>query len=116
MQGQKLSNAIGLAMKAGKCQSGDFSVEKLVRAGKAKMVILDFEASQATKERYGRLCERMQTPLLLAEQTGQAIGKPERIVLAITDPGFSAMIQNAAAEVAAKRNAAKEQAAAFEDK
>ncbi len=116
MQGQKLSNAIGLAMKAGKCQSGDFSVEKLVRAGNAKLVILDSEASQATKERYRRLCERMQTPLLLAEQAGQAIGKPERIVLAITDPGFSAMIQNAAVELAAKRNAATELTAAFEDK
>ena len=116
MREQRLSNAIGLAMKAGKCQSGDFAVEKMVRSGKARLVILDSEASQATQERYGRLCERMRIPLLFAAHAGEAIGKPARIVLAITDQGFSTMIQHAAAELAAEQNAAKEQTAAFEDK
>ena len=40
----KLNNSIGLAMKAGKIASGDFSVEKAVRSGTAKLVMLDESA------------------------------------------------------------------------
>jgi len=94
----KLLNAIGLSMKAGKCKSGDFTVEKLVRAEKAKLVILDSDASPSTKERYVRLCESRNIPILFADQVGFAIGKPGRIILAVTDDGFTAMIQRAAAE------------------
>ena len=36
-----LRSAIGFAMKAGKLASGDFSVDKAVRSGRAKLVIFD---------------------------------------------------------------------------
>jgi len=101
----KLLNAIGLAMKAGKCKSGDFVVEKLVRSDKAKLVILDSEASASTKERYTRLCQSRNIPILFAKSVGKAIGKPGRIILAVTDIGFTAMIERAAAEVAASSDA-----------
>lgn len=49
----KLNNSIGLAMKAGKIASGDFSVEKAVRSGTAKLVMLDESASENTKNNGG---------------------------------------------------------------
>ena len=36
-----LRSAVGFAMKAGKLANGDFSVDKAVRSGKAKLVIVD---------------------------------------------------------------------------
>ena len=44
-QPNKLTSAIGFAMKAGKLVSGDFSVEKLARSGKARLLLID-EASK----------------------------------------------------------------------
>lgn len=40
-------------MKAGKIASGDFSVEKAVRSGTAKLVMLDESASENTKNNGG---------------------------------------------------------------
>ena len=52
----KLNNSIGLAMKAGKIASGDFSVEKAVRSGTAKLVMLDESASENTKKQWRDAC------------------------------------------------------------
>ena len=79
----KLNNSIGLAMKAGKIASGDFSVEKAVRSGTAKLVMLDESASENTKKQWRDACSFRNIPL---------IRKPARMVAAVTDEGFSAMI------------------------
>lgn len=98
MRDRRLNDAIGLCMKAGRCRSGDFTVEKLARAGEARLVLLDAQISAATRERYERLCSREQIPLLTIQALGAAIGKPERMVAAVTDQGFANMIQRAAAD------------------
>lgn len=100
-----MSNAIGLCMKAGRCRSGDFVSEKLVRAGEARLVLLDQRAADATRERYRHLCQRENVPLILVPEMGEAIGKPERIVAVVTDQGFATMIQGAVAQDAAARDA-----------
>ena len=82
----KLNNSIGLAMKAGKIASGDFSVEKAVRSGTAKLVMLDESASENTKKQWRDVCS------FRIRAMGSAIGKPARMVAAVTDEGFSAMI------------------------
>ena len=64
MRDRRLNDAIGLCMKAGRCRSGDFTVEKLARAGEARLVLLDAQISAATRERYERLCSREQIPLV----------------------------------------------------
>lgn len=92
---QKLSGAIGFAMKAGKLKTGDFSVEKLVRAGRAKLVLIDGGASANTKDKYGRMCELAQLQLVTVPQLGACIGKPGRMLAAVTDENFSNMIRGA---------------------
>lgn len=88
-------NAIGLCMKAGKCQSGAFAVEKAIRSGKAKLVLLEKSASEATKEQYRTMCETRDIPFHLVETVGRAIGKESRIVMCVTDGAFVKMILGA---------------------
>ena len=88
----KLNNSIGLAMKAGKIASGDFSVEKAVRSGTAKLVMLAESASENTKKQWRDACSSRNIPLIRLRAMGSAIGKPARMVAAVTDEGFSAMI------------------------
>ena len=79
-------------MKAGKIASGDFSVEKAVRSGTAKLVMLDESASENTKKQWRDACSFRNIPLIRIRAMGSAIGKPARMVAAVTDEGFSAMI------------------------
>ena len=88
----RLYNAIGLCMKAGKCRSGDGVVEDLLKKGGVLLILLDEGASDATKDRYEHACSRRKIPLLLCRNAGEAIGKPGRMVIAVTDPGFAGMI------------------------
>lgn len=88
-------NAMGFCQKAGRCQSGDFAAEKAVRAGKARLVLLEQSASQNTRDKYEALCRGRGVPLLLVEEVGSAIGKPGRLVMAVTYGQFARMIQEA---------------------
>lgn len=102
MDEKRIANAIGLSMKAGRCRSGDFVAERILRARGASLVLLDKQASEATRERYTHLCNLNQTPMLSIPSLGEAIGKPGRIVAVITDQGFTDMIMRAAAVCAAQ--------------
>ena len=99
----RLYNAIGLCMKAGKAQSGAFAAEQAIRNGKAKLVLLEETASDATKEHYARMCESRGVPLRFVETVGRAIGKDARIVMAVTDPDFRDMIERAMRNTDEKR-------------
>ena len=84
-------------MKAGRVKSGDYAVTETVRQGKAKLVLLESGAAQATKERYAALCAAANVPLYECSTVGAAIGKAERIVAAVTEDGFKRMIEGAMA-------------------
>ncbi len=98
MNSQKLIGALGLAQRAGKCAAGDFAVERAAKSGKATVVILDSDVSEATRQRYRSLCERKDIYYLEAASVGQAIGKSGNKIIAIMDAGFAAMIKRAAEE------------------
>lgn len=97
MMNSKLTSAIGFSMKAGRLKSGDFVVEKLTRAKNARLVLLDAASSDNTKQKYSGLCARTNTPLIEVDELGRWIGKPGRMIAAVTDEQFAAMIQKAAA-------------------
>ena len=99
----RLYNAIGLCMKAGKAQSGAFAAQNAIRAGKAKLVLLETSASPATKERYERMCAAHGVPLYTVETVGRAIGRDAHIVMAVTDPAFQKMIEGAMPNTDEKR-------------
>lgn len=93
----KALSALGMAMRAGKLITGDEIVLKAVRAGKAYLVILAGDASPNTKKKFKDKCGTYGIQLAEAydrEQLGMAIGKAERVVLAVTDVNFGKMIEN----------------------
>ena len=92
MNEKKLCAALGFAMKAGKCLSGDFICEKALKSGKAKLIILDESTSENTRERYGGMCMRGKIPLLFIREMDAVIGKEGRKVAAVTDDGFARLI------------------------
>ena len=93
----KLFNSLGLCRCAGRCQSGEFAVERAVKAGKASLVLLEETASENTRERLSSLCAARNIPLKLVPEVGRAIGREGHVVMAVTDTGFANMIRDAVA-------------------
>ena len=85
-------------MKAGRLKSGDFVTEKLLRAKGAKIALIDTTASDNTKDKYRDICAHIGTELVEVEELGRWIGKPGRMVAAVTDTAFTQMIKRALAQ------------------
>lgn len=89
---QKILNLIGLATKAGKTASGEFSTEKAVKSGKAHLVIVSEEASDNTKKMFTNMCTYYKVPICYfggKGELGHAMGKEMRASLALADEGFA---------------------------
>ena len=93
----KLFNCLGLCQRAGKCQGGAFAAERALKAGKVKLVLLEENASENTKDRFSALCEGRKVPFRLVPEVGRAIGREAHGVMAVTDIGFVNMILDALA-------------------
>ncbi len=92
----KVYSMIGLAAKAGSIVSGEFSTEKAVKNGKARLVILASDASENTRKHFSDMCTYRSIPFYVygkKEELGHAIGKEMRVNLAVTDKGLSDSIQ-----------------------
>lgn len=92
----KVLSLLGLATRAGKIQSGEFSTEKGVKSGKAYLVLVSEEASENTKKMFMNMCTYYKVPYYEfggKEELGHAMGKEMRASLAVTDQGFSKAIE-----------------------
>lgn len=92
MKQDKVLSMIGLATKAGRTVSGEFSVENAVRSGKAYLVIVATDASDNTKKKFRDKCTFYKVPIYFygeKEQIGKAMGKEQRSSMAILDEGFA---------------------------
>ena len=92
MRPDKVLSLLGIAAKAGKVASGEFSTEKAVKEGKAYLVIVASDASENTKKKYYDLVTFYGVPLyevFSKEKMGESIGKVHRAAIAVTDTGFS---------------------------
>ena len=96
MRNNKALSMIGLATKAGKTASGEFSTEKAVKTGKAYLVLVADDASENTKKKFRNMCTFYEVPLyFLSDKVGlgRAMGKEFRASLAVTDESFAKAIQ-----------------------
>ena len=87
---------LGLAAKAGRIASGEFSTEKAVKSGNAFLVVVSEEASENTKKMFRNMCSFYQVPMYLyasKEALGNAIGKHLRASLAVQDEGFAKSLE-----------------------
>ena len=63
MQKDRILSMLGLAAKAGKIVSGEFSTEKAIKSGKAFLVIVSEEASENTKKIFRDKCSFYEIPI-----------------------------------------------------
>lgn len=90
-------NLVGLAYRAGKCTVGEENILKELRANKVKLLLIAKDCSAATKKRFIDKCNTFKVPYMEAdnrETLAHAIGKNERVAVAINDKGFAKSIQN----------------------
>ena len=59
----KVLSLIGLAMKAGRCASGEMMTETETKSGRAKLVIVASDASENTKKKFRDMCEFYKVPI-----------------------------------------------------
>ena len=84
----KVLSLLGLATKAGKVASGEFSTEKSVKTGKGFLVLVADDASQNTKKKFQNMCDFYEVPIYFIankEELGRFCGKEFRASLAVQD-------------------------------
>ena len=93
----KTMSLVGLATKAGKTASGEFSTEKAVKTGHAYLVIVSEEASDNTRKSFMNMTEFYDVPCYCygsKEALGRCIGKEFRASLAVTDENLARAVEN----------------------
>lgn len=92
----KIYSLLGLAVRSRNTVSGEFAVEKAVKSGSARLVILSGDASDNTVKKFGNMCSYYEVPMFrygTKEELGHAMGKEMRASLAVTEEGFAKSIR-----------------------
>ena len=88
----RIYSFLGLATKAGKLVSGDDTCERMIKSGKANLVIVAEDASENTRKAFIDSCNYRDIPIRLfglKQLLGRYTGKDNRAVMAILDSGFA---------------------------
>ena len=91
-QRDRVLSMLGMAAKAGKIESGEFSTEKAVKGGRGRLVIVAEDASDNTKKMFTNMCKYYKVPFVVfgtKEELGHWIGKAYRASICILDEGFA---------------------------
>ncbi|MGO4887739.1 YlxQ family RNA-binding protein [Anaerobacillus sp. MEB173] len=92
MQESQWISLLGLAARARKLVTGEELVVKDIRKGNLNLVLLSADASELTKKKITDKCNYYSVPCRIVSDRatlGEAIGKGERVVIGVTDIGFS---------------------------
>lgn len=88
---------IGLAQRAGKCSLGEETIVKSIRNKKAKLVLLASDTGLQTRKKITDKCKTYEVPFAIVddrETLSNAIGKSQRVAVAIVDTGFATKIKS----------------------
>lgn len=90
-----LMGAMGLCVRARAAVFGEDGCLKAVANQKCGVLLVDEGASEATKEKYRRVCARAQTPMayLMEDQLYRATGRPG-VAMAVNRGGLADKIVN----------------------
>lgn len=88
---RRVTDFLGLCMRAGQIVSGQEACVALIRRDAAAIVLMDSAASDNTRKRLTDACQSHDTPLyeLTAGALGHAIGKPGRMVVSLEAGGMA---------------------------
>jgi len=92
MNKQSWSSLLGLMQRARQLITGEELVIKAIQNKKAHLVIIAADASDNTMKKVTDKCSFYSIPFVVLEDRfiiGQAIGKAERVTVAILDKGFA---------------------------
>lgn len=87
---------LGIATKAGKVVTGEFSTEKAVKEGSAVLVVVAGDASNNTKKKFRNMCDYYQVTMKVFSDKnalGNACGKEFRASLAVVDYGLAQAVE-----------------------
>ncbi|AVQ99083.1 50S ribosomal protein L7ae [Oceanobacillus picturae] len=90
-------NMIGLAYRARKISLGEEAIVKDIRQNRAKLILLASDIGPQTKKKLTDKCKSYNVPYEIVddrETLSQAIGKSQRVAVAILDAGFATKIQS----------------------
>ena len=96
MNNHKALSMLGIATKAGKTVTGEFSTEKAVKEGRACLVVIAADASENTKKKFRNMCNYYHVSMREfadKDSLGRACGKEFRASLAVTDQGLANSIE-----------------------
>lgn len=89
----RLKGLLGICARAGKLASGEFSSERSVRSGKARLCIVSSDASENTVKKFEDMCRSRKVPFARAgfgmKELGHAIGCSDRTSVVIEDEGLA---------------------------
>ncbi len=88
---------IGLAYRARKISLGEEAIVKDIRQNRAKLILLASDIGPQTKKKLTDKCKSYNVPYEIVddrETLSQAIGKSQRVAVAILDAGFATKIQS----------------------
>lgn len=95
----KALNYLGLARKGGLCELGEEPVGNITRSGKGYLVIVASDASDHTWRRAKSFVagteQQCIRPAFTKAELGQATGRQELAIAAITDPALALALVNA---------------------
>ena len=94
---RKMISLLALCSKAGKLVAGEFACEKALQNGTAHLVIVATDASNNTKKKFINKSFYYKVDAFEysnREELSRAIGKENRVTIAITDENFSNGIKN----------------------
>lgn len=86
---------LGLSAAGRNLVSGEFSVDKAIKEGRASLVVVATDASDNTRKSFNDSCSFYQVPIVFygtKDELGHALGKEERASAAVTDPGLAKSI------------------------
>lgn len=87
---------IGLAYRARKVSLGEETIIKDIQGNKAKLVLLANDTGPQTKKKITDKCKTYQVPYFIVDDRdtlSNALGKSQRVAVAILDQGFANKIK-----------------------
>ncbi|MFD1037946.1 L7Ae/L30e/S12e/Gadd45 family ribosomal protein [Virgibacillus byunsanensis] len=90
-------NLVGLAFRARKCSLGEETIVKDIQQQRAKLVLMASDTGPQTKKKLTNKCNTYGIPLIEVDDRdtlSNAIGKSQRVAIAILDAGFAAKIKS----------------------
>lgn len=92
IQRNKFLDFLGLAARAGQVVYGAESVDKAIKSGRAKLVVVDGNASDLTKKAFKDACAYYQTKIIVlceGDVLGKSLNKPNNKIIGIVCPNFA---------------------------